>query len=449
MADYGLPGDAAVNYGAPGFPPWVDELCRRWNLDSSTYPNHQTGDRPDIGAAPNPQRLNRGIDWAGDPQAMLDFARWLVSIGPNRTPGAYGPPGLEMVIYQDPRTGERVGYPPFVDYGGDYSGHTDHVHTRQSAALIDMAAAPLSRKDRYALDIIGEGRRRGITRRGICIALATALVESNLTMYANDTVPESMGIPHDAVGRDYDSVGLFQQRCPMWGPANVLMDPAASAGLFYDHLVRLDYNNEARSPGSYAQAVQRSAFPDRYDQRWAEAVQLYDRLAGAPPAEEIEDWMSNPELERMIRELHGAMFNENPSLSRYADERTWPVHRYIRATDGHVFDLIVEHNAALGDAWSLNAVRAAAARGDQIAAAFLDRLTTGPTTAPPPPPPAPPSATPDISPAPPQVNAAPPPPPAPTGRHAAPPSDASFAAAVDQFGAQLEQLTTTLKRLIG
>lgn len=134
---YGMPPGAAINYNALGFPAWVDEMCRQWNLDSSTYPGHQEGDRPDIGAAPNPQHLNRGIDWAGDPQRMLEFAHWLVSIGPDRKPGQYGPPGLEMVIYQDPRTGERVWYPSWVDYSSDFGGHTDHVHTRQSASLID------------------------------------------------------------------------------------------------------------------------------------------------------------------------------------------------------------------------------------------------------------------------------------------------------------------------
>lgn len=138
-------------------------------------------------------------------------------------------------------------------------------------------AAPVSNKDKYAQAIIAEGKLRGLTPRGIQIALATALVESNLIMYANAKVPESLALPHEAVGFDYDSVGLFQQRCPMWGPAKTLMDPTKSAGLFYDKLQRLEYNGP-HSPGWYAQAVQRSAFPDRYDERMPEAVALYNRL---------------------------------------------------------------------------------------------------------------------------------------------------------------------------
>ncbi|HQC78820.1 MAG TPA: chitinase [Mycobacterium sp.] len=147
-----------------------------------------------------------------------------------------------------------------------------------SAANI-VAPQPLTKRDQYAQAIIREGQRRGITPRGIQIALATALVESDLKMWANASVPSSMGLPHDAVGSDYDSVGLFQQRCPMWGPAAVLMDPSKSAGLFYDHLIRLDYNDPDVEPGWFAQAVQVSAFPDRYQQRFADAVALYTRLA--------------------------------------------------------------------------------------------------------------------------------------------------------------------------
>lgn len=143
-------------------------------------------------------------------------------------------------------------------------------------------------KDQVAQEIIAEGQRRGITPRGIVIAIATGLVESNLTVYANAKVPESMDLPHDAVGSDGKSVGVFQQQAIMgngwwWGDAATCMDPTKSAGLFFDRLAKLDYNNTAQTPGSYAQAIQRSAFPDRYDQRMGDAVTIYARLAGTPP----------------------------------------------------------------------------------------------------------------------------------------------------------------------
>lgn len=141
-------------------------------------------------------------------------------------------------------------------------------------------------KDDYARAIIQEGRRMGITPRGVVIALATALVESNLVMYANGNDPESLNYPYEALSTDANSCGLFQQRAPWWGTAADRMDPARSASMFYDALTQLpeDYNDTSRSPGWYAQSVQKSAYPGRYDQRIGEAQELYDRLAESAPA---------------------------------------------------------------------------------------------------------------------------------------------------------------------
>ncbi|MHB2251368.1 tape measure protein [Corynebacterium aurimucosum] len=130
--------------------------------------------------------------------------------------------------------------------------------------------------NKYADAIIKEGRRRGITDTGIKIALATALVESGMKMYANPADPASMQMPHDAVGYDHDSVGLFQQRNNgAWGTTADRMDPARSAGMFYDQLVKADYNTG--DPGAHAQRVQVSAFPGRYAQRMDEAQGFLDK----------------------------------------------------------------------------------------------------------------------------------------------------------------------------
>lgn len=135
----------------------------------------------------------------------------------------------------------------------------------------------------YARAIVAEGRRQGVTVRGLIISLATVLVETNLWMYANGKVPESLKIPHDKVGSDGKSVGLFQQQVVMgngwwWGDAATCMDPTLSARLFFDRLRKLDYNNEARSPGRFAQDVQGSSFPDRYDKRMTDAAALYNLI---------------------------------------------------------------------------------------------------------------------------------------------------------------------------
>lgn len=142
--------------------------------------------------------------------------------------------------------------------------------------------------EEYARQILKAGIDNGVTPRGIIIAFATVFVESDWLMYANYADPESLSFPHDAVGSDANSVGLFQQRAEWWGTCADRMDPYRSAVLFYNSLKRLDYNNTDRSPGYYAQAVQGSAFPDRYDQRIDEATALYQRLNWARREDAME-----------------------------------------------------------------------------------------------------------------------------------------------------------------
>lgn len=153
----------------------------------------------------------------------------------------------------------------------------------------------------YAQAIVAEGRRQGVTVRGLIIALATVLVETNLWIYANPKVPESMKLPHDKVGDDGFSVGIFQQQIVMgngwwWGDAATCMDPTSSARLFFDRLRKLDYNNTARSPGRFAQDVQGSAFPDRYDQRMNDATALFALLgeSAEPTREAAMGWSGDP-----------------------------------------------------------------------------------------------------------------------------------------------------------
>lgn len=142
-------------------------------------------------------------------------------------------------------------------------------------------------KDQVASEFIAEGKRRGITERGIVICIATGLVESNLTVYANSKVPESLSLPHDAVGSDGKSVGPLQQQVVWgnggwwWGDAATCMDPTRSAGLFYDRLVKKPYQSATSdvAAGAIAQSIQGSAFPDRYATRMAEAQKYYNRLS--------------------------------------------------------------------------------------------------------------------------------------------------------------------------
>ncbi|CAM3535855.1 Endolysin [Tsukamurella ocularis] len=136
--------------------------------------------------------------------------------------------------------------------------------------------------DQVAAEFIAEGRRLDVAPRGIVICIATGLVESNLTVYANRADPASMNEPHDAVGSDANSVGPLQQRAPWWGTsARERMDPTLSSRLFYAELVKLPYATATTdaAAGRIAQQVQQSAYPDRYATRMGEAQRIYDRLA--------------------------------------------------------------------------------------------------------------------------------------------------------------------------
>jgi len=271
-----------------------------------------------------------------------------------------------------------------IFWGGDWSNPIDEMHFQMGFPEGDerstdfanrltggnpapaVEVSSLSGTDANAAAIISEGRRRGITDEGIRIALATALVESGLRMYANSSVPESLSILHDAVGSDHDSLGLFQQRCPMWGSADVLMNPALSAGLFYAQLVKLDYNGPD-SPGSYAQAVQRSAFPDRYDEHYADASALFDRLAGAATVTVSSTTSSGVfmaltdaeqrELLELARQQSGYRRVSRSPLRHVGEGASDTATGFDLNVDGSVHVLLVQALAKLGDPDSLNLLR--------------------------------------------------------------------------------------------
>ncbi|MFD5449686.1 heavy metal transporter [Streptomyces sp. NPDC003470] len=120
-----------------------------------------------------------------------------------------------------------------------------------------------------AATITAVGTARELPERAVTIALATALQESALR-----------NIDYG----DRDSLGLFQQRPSQgWGTTKEIMDPAYSAGMFYDHLVKVpDY---PRLPLTVAaQRVQRSGFPDAYAKHEPDAELLAAALTGRSAA---------------------------------------------------------------------------------------------------------------------------------------------------------------------
>lgn len=94
--------------------------------------------------------------------------------------------------------------------------------------------------------------------------------QSNIFIYANEGVPESLNYPHDKVGSDHDSVGIFQQRAIYYPDIAADMDPAKSAGQFFAKMVGIS-GWESMDVGTLCQKVQVSAYPDRYAERVEEA----------------------------------------------------------------------------------------------------------------------------------------------------------------------------------
>ncbi len=143
--------------------------------------------------------------------------------------------------------------------------------------------------------VITEGRRLGVPSQGIVIALAVASQESRFTNYANDGkgpditvlqsgVSQSLDLPHEAVGSDHGSVGIFQQQWPWWGDLQDLMDPATSADKFYAALLKV-HGWQSMPVTAAAQEVQRSAYPDAYADDEVRARQLLASSIGSPGVE--------------------------------------------------------------------------------------------------------------------------------------------------------------------
>lgn len=109
------------------------------------------------------------------------------------------------------------------------------------------------------------GVRRGLPARAVSIALATAYQESKII---NLTVG------------DRDSLGLFQQRPSQgWGTEEEILNPYYSINAFYDALVKIE-DYESMRITEAAQEVQRSGFPEAYEDHAPDGRALASALTG-------------------------------------------------------------------------------------------------------------------------------------------------------------------------
>lgn len=131
-------------------------------------------------------------------------------------------------------------------------------------------AADLGEEQRGIVSlIISIGQERDLPPRAWQIAIQAGMTESRLQNL-------SYG--------DRDSLGIFQMRPSMgWGTPEQVTDPPYQVNKFYDVMEGVP-DWETRRPGDVAQAVERSAFPDRYHDWESMAVSLVEDVGAVEDA---------------------------------------------------------------------------------------------------------------------------------------------------------------------
>lgn len=151
----------------------------------------------------------------------------------------------------------RGGLPPLLTpYGctADVGGVSVDLSTEQAENAATIAAI---------------GVRRGLPARAVSIALATAYQESKIR-----------NLDHG----DRDSLGVFQQRPSQgWGTAEQIQNVRYATNRFYDELQEVDGYETMRITEA-AQRVQRSGFPEAYEDHAADGRALASALTGYSPA---------------------------------------------------------------------------------------------------------------------------------------------------------------------
>jgi murein DD-endopeptidase MepM/ murein hydrolase activator NlpD len=155
---------------------------------------------------------------------------------------------------------------------------TANVPDTLAATTADGTTVTLGRQQlvRARTIILVGTQTAGVGRDRILIAVMAALTESGLRQLDNPSAyPQSKDYPNDGAGSDHDSLGLFQMRPQSgWGTVAQLMDPGYQARAFYGGPTGPNHGSprglldiagwQQMSLGQAAQAVEVSAFPDRY-----------------------------------------------------------------------------------------------------------------------------------------------------------------------------------------
>ncbi|MBA2417248.1 MAG: hypothetical protein H0V64_15455 [Geodermatophilaceae bacterium] len=208
-----------------------------------------------------------------------------------------------------------------------------------------------------AATIAAVGRQLAVPERAITVALATALQESRL---------------RNLDYGDRDSQGLFQQRPSQgWGTPEQVTEPRYAATAFYTALVELPDWEDMRLTDA-AQAVQRSGFPEAYQQWEGEAQALTTALGGqvagvsctaaeADPVATVEE-RSTALVTLVEADLSATPRITGPTLHWAAGDQSWILATWLVA-HAERFGLVeVAHDGrrwAPGSGWTTEPVESA------------------------------------------------------------------------------------------
>ncbi|MGW3466682.1 hypothetical protein ACWDE9_47415, partial [Streptomyces olivaceoviridis] len=132
-------------------------------------------------------------------------------------------------------------------------------HAAPATAYCDI---PAERDIAVTRKVYEVGQRMNVSPKVMLAGFETGWVESRMNNLACG---------------DRDSLGVFQQRPSQgWGSPEQVLDVDYAASKFFEVAEQMEPGMEGSTAGQLAQAVQRSAYPLRYDQAEDTAVALRD-----------------------------------------------------------------------------------------------------------------------------------------------------------------------------
>ncbi|GAB3981235.1 hypothetical protein V1634_28775 [Plantactinospora veratri] len=157
------------------------------------------------------------------------------------------------------------------DPGGPTANDAALATQLNSQLKSDMKGYMSAYRVSCAREVVEAVQARGLASRAGVIAIATVIVETHLQNISEEV--------------DHDSLGLFQQRAS-WGTRAQRLNPTWATDAFLNKMIRLYPNNSwASAPvGEVCQAVQVSAYPDKYQVQAADAQIIVNALWNPPSA---------------------------------------------------------------------------------------------------------------------------------------------------------------------